>query len=208
MLILRNSFFFSFFLLQIVFDYPSEILTHITGYHGSTMLMGPNVIRSLTFHTTKSKYGPFGEEQGQQFSTNLREGKIVGFHGRKGLFVDAIGVHVIEGKVLPPSHSPSNSSNQQGGKSVHPLPSPSNSSNEQEKVFPPIDRPFNSSNQLGKFVSPINSSSKQRYPSNQVDNPPWYNRIGKRETERGATEEVYFNDLYICIYLQAIFLGV
>ncbi|KAM7521165.1 hypothetical protein LguiB_020127 [Lonicera macranthoides] len=173
---------------KIVFDYPSEILTHITGYHGSTMLMGLNVLRSLTFHTTKSKYGPFCEEQGQQFSTNLREGKIVGFHGRKGLFVDAIGVHIIEGKILPPLHSPSNSSNQQG-KIVHPLHSLSNSSNQQEKVFPPINYPFNSSNQPGKFDSPINSSSKQQYPSNRVDNPLWYNRIGKRATERGATEE-------------------
>lgn len=98
---------------KIVFDYPSEILTHITGSHGPTMYMGPNAIRSLTFHTTKGKYGPFGDEQGESFSTNLREGKIVGFHGRKGLFVDAIGVHVIEGKVVSPITTQPNTSIQQ-----------------------------------------------------------------------------------------------
>ncbi|XAR61711.1 hypothetical protein NMG60_11016212 [Bertholletia excelsa] len=83
---------------RITFDYPYEILTHISGYYGPAMIMGPTVIRSLSFHTTKTKYGPFGEEQGQHFTTNLKEGKIVGFHGRKGLFLDAIGVHVMEGK--------------------------------------------------------------------------------------------------------------
>ncbi|TMW82310.1 hypothetical protein EJD97_006283 [Solanum chilense] len=94
---------------KIIFDYPSEILTHITGYYGPTMIMGPNIIHSLTFHTTKRKHGPYGEEQGQQFSTKLIDGMIIGFHGRKGMFLDALGVHVLEGKVapcLPPAPAP------------------------------------------------------------------------------------------------------
>lgn len=97
------------FFLQIVFDYPSEILTHIVGSYGPVMYMGPNVIKSLTFCTNKGKYGPYGEEQGSSFTTKLKEGKIAGIHGRKGLFVDALGVHVIEGKVTPVAvdHSPS-----------------------------------------------------------------------------------------------------
>ncbi|MFX6536514.1 jacalin-like lectin, partial [Acinetobacter baumannii] len=74
------------------------------------MIMGPEAIKSLTFHTTRRKFGPYGEEQGQLFSTKLKEGSVVvGFHGKKGLFVDAIGVHVLEGKVPipPPSvHNP------------------------------------------------------------------------------------------------------
>ncbi|KAL3634253.1 hypothetical protein CASFOL_021307 [Castilleja foliolosa] len=87
---------------KVVFDYPSEKLTHMTGYYGPTMIMGPNVIKSLTFHTTKAKYGPYGEEKGDFFSTNSKDGSmILGFHGRKGLFVDAIGVHMIKGKVVP-----------------------------------------------------------------------------------------------------------
>ncbi|KAL9673167.1 hypothetical protein QQ045_029421 [Rhodiola kirilowii] len=86
---------------NVFFDYPYEILTYITGYYGPAMIKGPVVIKSITFHTTKTKHGPFGEEQGTKFSTNLREGKIVGFHGRKGLYIDAIGVHVLEEKVTP-----------------------------------------------------------------------------------------------------------
>lgn len=85
--------------LQIFFDHPSELLTQITGYHGPAVFLGPEVIKSLTFHTTKGIYGPFGEEQGQFFSSKLREGSvIVGFHGRKGSFIDAIGIHTLVGK--------------------------------------------------------------------------------------------------------------
>ncbi|KAJ6684827.1 JACALIN-RELATED LECTIN 3 [Salix purpurea] len=82
---------------KIAFDYPSEILTHITGYYGSTILRGPTVVKSLTFHTNKRKYGPFGDEQGISFSSGSNNGVIVGFHGRKGWFIDSIGVHVLEG---------------------------------------------------------------------------------------------------------------
>ncbi|XP_073005141.1 jacalin-related lectin 3 isoform X1 [Typha latifolia] len=83
---------------KIVFDFPSEVLTHITGYFGTMMYMGPTVVRSLTFHTTKKIHGPYGDEQGVFFSSCLTEGKIIGFHGRSGWFIDGIGVHVLEGK--------------------------------------------------------------------------------------------------------------
>jgi len=85
-----------------IFDFPYEVLTHISGYYGSLMYMGPSIIRSLTFHTTKRIYGPFGDETGTYFTTKLKEGQIVGLHGRKGLFLDALGVHVMEGKVIVP----------------------------------------------------------------------------------------------------------
>ncbi|KAK7301735.1 hypothetical protein RJT34_12607 [Clitoria ternatea] len=92
---------------KIVFDFPYEVLTHISGYYGSIMYMGLVAIRSLTFHTTKRVYGPFGDEYGTYFTTKLKEGKVVGFHGRNGLFLDALGVHVIEGKVIVPLAPPS-----------------------------------------------------------------------------------------------------
>lgn len=83
---------------RILFDYPSEILTSITGYYGTVLLMGPTVIRSLTFHTNLRNYGPYGEEQGTFFPSKIVRGKIVGFHGRKGWCLDAIGVHMLEGQ--------------------------------------------------------------------------------------------------------------
>ncbi|KAL1332553.1 hypothetical protein HN51_061339 [Arachis hypogaea] len=92
---------------KIFFDFPYEVLTHISGYYGSVMYMGPVVIKSLTFHTNKRLYGPFGEEHGTYFTTKLiKEGKVVGIHGRNGLFLDALGVHVMEGKVMAPVKAP------------------------------------------------------------------------------------------------------
>ncbi|VAH80435.1 unnamed protein product [Triticum turgidum subsp. durum] len=85
---------------KIIFDFPTEILTHVTGYFGPTMIMGPTAIKSITFHTTKKSHGPFGDETGTFFSSCLTEGRIVGFHGRGAWYVDSIGVHVLEGKVL------------------------------------------------------------------------------------------------------------
>nr|POE84503.1 isoform 3 of jacalin-related lectin 3 [Quercus suber] len=87
---------------KIRFEYPHEVLTHISGYYGSVILRGPTIIKSITFHTNKKKYGPFGNEQGIPFSSASKDGVIVGFHGRKGWFVDSIGVHVLEGKQSQP----------------------------------------------------------------------------------------------------------
>ena len=56
------------------------------------------VVRSLTLHSNKRQYGPYGKEQGEKFSTSLTSGKIIGFHGRSSTFLDSIGVH------LEPSH--------------------------------------------------------------------------------------------------------
>ncbi|KAL9316582.1 hypothetical protein ACSQ67_017583 [Phaseolus vulgaris] len=91
---------------KIVFDFPYEVLTHVSGYCDPLMYMGPVFIRSLTFHTNKGKYGPYGDEQGNYFTTRVKEGKIVGIHGRKGLFLDAFGVHAVEGKVIVPVATP------------------------------------------------------------------------------------------------------
>jgi len=54
-------------------------------------------VKSLAFYTNKKKYGPFRDEQGISFSSRSNNGVIVGFHGRKGWFIDSIGVHVLEG---------------------------------------------------------------------------------------------------------------
>lgn len=105
---------------KVTLDYPFEVLTHITGYYGSTILRGPTVVKSLTFHTNKRKYGPFGDEQGISFSSASSDGIIVGFHGKKGWFVDSIGVHVLQGK--PSKPTPSNSFNMRISEVVPPTP--------------------------------------------------------------------------------------
>ena len=73
-------------------DWPKEYLTSISG----TVAVYSNytVIHSLRFYTNKTEYGPYGSEKGTPFSLPMEGGVIVGFHGRAGHYVDAIGVYV------------------------------------------------------------------------------------------------------------------
>lgn len=81
--------------VQVKLDCPNEVLTCISGYYGPIKKeQGSKVIHSLTFHTSRRKYGPFGEESGTYFSSGTTEGKVVGFHGRSSKYLDAIGVHM------------------------------------------------------------------------------------------------------------------
>lgn len=78
---------------KIRFDYPNEILLYMSGHTGSFYHNGPTALRSLTFYTNLRKYGPFGQETGTTFISPTLGSRIVGFHGRSGIFLDAIGVY-------------------------------------------------------------------------------------------------------------------
>uniref|UniRef100_M8D5X2 Uncharacterized protein n=1 Tax=Aegilops tauschii TaxID=37682 RepID=M8D5X2_AEGTA len=53
------------------------------------------VVTSLTFRTDKGRtYGPYGKETGTPFSIPAANGCIVGFWGRSGWLLDAIGVYI------------------------------------------------------------------------------------------------------------------
>lgn len=83
------------YVLQVTLDFPNEFLTSIHGYYGRTHEWGPVLIRSLTFKSNKKTYGPFGNEEGTSFSIPMSGGKIVGFYGKCGWFLDSIGAHII-----------------------------------------------------------------------------------------------------------------
>ncbi|KAK3231620.1 hypothetical protein Dsin_003501 [Dipteronia sinensis] len=58
---------------------------------------GNYVVQSLCFYTNQTKYGPFGHTSGSPFNFPMKEGVIIGFHGRGWPsvgYVDAIGVYV------------------------------------------------------------------------------------------------------------------
>ncbi|URE47547.1 UAA transporter family [Musa troglodytarum] len=109
---------------KIAFDFPFEILTHITGYFGMTKLMGPTAVKPLAFHTTKRDYGPYGDKQGTFFSSSLVDGMIIGFHGRSGWYINSVGVHSLEGKV-PSAYGPSSDSKRCNDKALSLLDYPS-----------------------------------------------------------------------------------
>ncbi|KAJ8458968.1 hypothetical protein OPV22_031894 [Ensete ventricosum] len=60
----------------------------VANYHGLV------VVGKLGFTTNKKTYGPFGNTGGTPFSLPITAGKISGFFGRGGQFIDAIGVYL------------------------------------------------------------------------------------------------------------------
>lgn len=77
----------------ICIDYPKEYLTSISGTVGS--YGGHEVVMSLCFVTNQNRYGPYGSDTGTRFSYNGKGGIIVGFHGRVGKYLDAVGIYVM-----------------------------------------------------------------------------------------------------------------
>ncbi|XP_020102056.1 protein GOS9-like [Ananas comosus] len=78
---------------EITFE-PGEYLTAINGTT-SQFSDVTNLLRSLTFVSNVRKYGPFGPEQGTPFSVPIANGRVVGFYGRSGTLVDAIGIYLM-----------------------------------------------------------------------------------------------------------------
>ncbi|KAK2636760.1 hypothetical protein Ddye_031552 [Dipteronia dyeriana] len=73
-------------------DGSGEYLNLISG---TTLdYFGNVVVESLTFHTNLTTYGPFGLTTGSAFEIPMENGKIVGFFGRAGDFLDALGIYV------------------------------------------------------------------------------------------------------------------
>ncbi|XP_051124012.1 jacalin-related lectin 3-like [Andrographis paniculata] len=71
-----------------------EYVVGVEGYYGkSDAASGYDVIRSLTFTTSSGKYGPVGKEIGTFFTSISCKANVVGFFGRSGHFLEAIGVH-------------------------------------------------------------------------------------------------------------------
>jgi len=75
---------------------PSETVNMVSGTCGT--YQGINLVATITFHTNIQIYGPFGTQQSNptpfSVSTNANEG-VVGFFGRSGKLVDALGVYVL-----------------------------------------------------------------------------------------------------------------
>ncbi|KAF8694031.1 hypothetical protein HU200_038481 [Digitaria exilis] len=72
----------------------SEYLIEVCGTSGPFIDVS-EVITSLTLVTNVRSYGPFGEPQGTPFCTRVKKNSsIVGFFGRSGNHLDAVGVYV------------------------------------------------------------------------------------------------------------------
>ncbi|EFJ28272.1 hypothetical protein SELMODRAFT_17953, partial [Selaginella moellendorffii] len=76
--------------VQVALDFPDEYLFQVSGTFDQT-------INSLIFFTRRKsnderkQYGPFGKMHGNFFRSG--PGRIVGFFGRAGKYLDAVGVY-------------------------------------------------------------------------------------------------------------------
>ncbi|KAF8407133.1 hypothetical protein HHK36_006258 [Tetracentron sinense] len=81
--------------VNIKLQYPEEFITSVSGHYCPVVRGGSAVIRSLTFKTNRRTFGPYGVEEGTPFSFPVDGGGvIVGFKGRSGWYLDAIGFSV------------------------------------------------------------------------------------------------------------------
>ncbi|OEL35249.1 hypothetical protein BAE44_0003732 [Dichanthelium oligosanthes] len=72
---------------------PLEFIKEVSGTTG--VFGGHTVVTSMTLVTNLQTYGPFGQPNGTSFSVPVPGGSsIVGFFGRAGRYVDAVGVYV------------------------------------------------------------------------------------------------------------------
>ncbi|CAM0874426.1 unnamed protein product [Alopecurus aequalis] len=86
-----------------------EHVTAVEGTFGRSRSVTEVVVTSLTFRTDKGRtYGPYGEETGTPFSIPAANGCIVGFWGRSGRLLDAIGVYIMPCQVDKPAFFVSN----------------------------------------------------------------------------------------------------
>ncbi|KAM0864843.1 hypothetical protein ACQ4PT_043669 [Festuca glaucescens] len=81
-----------------------EHLAAVEGTFGRCRSVPEVVVTSLKFRTDKGRtYGPYGEETGTPFSIPAADGCIVGFWGRSGWLLDAIGVYIMPCQVYEPT---------------------------------------------------------------------------------------------------------
>ena len=74
---------------------PSEYITEVRGTIGPYTTPNSNLITSLKLVTNVASYGPFGQGEGTPFHIPAQSNNsIVGFFGRAGWYVDAIGVYI------------------------------------------------------------------------------------------------------------------
>lgn len=84
-------------MFQFELNYPDEYITSIQGTYSNVARYNTTIVKTLTFKTSHGRTSPmFGNTA--IFSTDfVVEGKagtkLIGFHGRSGSALDAIGAH-------------------------------------------------------------------------------------------------------------------
>lgn len=89
--------------VKVKLDYPHEYLTSVKGTYSAFDVWGNLCVRSLTFESNRKLYGPFGVESGTYFTLPKSDSMIIGFYGKAGWYLDAIGAYL---KPIPKETNP------------------------------------------------------------------------------------------------------
>ncbi|XP_010493715.1 PREDICTED: myrosinase-binding protein 2 [Camelina sativa] len=75
--------------------YPKECITSVGGSYDHVTRYNTVLIKSLIFKTSYGRTSPtFGDSSGKEFMLESKNGgKLIGFHGRSGQAIDAIGAY-------------------------------------------------------------------------------------------------------------------
>lgn len=71
---------------------PDEYLTGVKGWLGN--YGGCFLVGSVTFVSNRRTFGPYGMGEGAPFELPAAGGRIIGFHGRSGGLLNALGTYV------------------------------------------------------------------------------------------------------------------
>ncbi|KAL1220154.1 Myrosinase-binding protein 2 [Cardamine amara subsp. amara] len=79
---------------EFVLDFPNEYIVSVEGCYDKVFGIEADVVTMLKFKTNKRTSPSFGLDAGTTFVLEMKDHKIVGFHGKAGDFVHQVGVHV------------------------------------------------------------------------------------------------------------------
>lgn len=80
--------------MQFELDFPNEYIVSVEGCYEKIFGVETAVVTMLRFKTNKRTSQPFGLDSDTTFVLEMKDHKIVGFHGKAGDFVHQVGVHV------------------------------------------------------------------------------------------------------------------
>ncbi|KAF3604249.1 hypothetical protein F2Q69_00038150 [Brassica cretica] len=75
-------------------DFPNEYIVSVEGCYDKVFGIEAEVVTMVKFKTNKRTSPPFGMDGGTTFVFEMKDHKIVGFHGKAGDYVHQVGVHV------------------------------------------------------------------------------------------------------------------
>ncbi|KAG7625462.1 putative jacalin-like lectin domain-containing protein [Arabidopsis thaliana] len=81
---------------EFVLDSPNEYIVSVEGSYDKVFGVEGELVTMLRFKTNKRTSPPFGLDAGTTFAVEMKDHKIVGFHGKAGDFVHQVGVHVTQ----------------------------------------------------------------------------------------------------------------